>query len=80
MRDSDVQRMIAMLEKNILAGAQHMSGDGGYSEGTREGYEAFVKVREGALANSELVILRSGSVVANNKPTSESSNDSSTTT
>jgi hypothetical protein len=30
---------------NLLAGADHMAGDGGYSEGTREAYEEFVKKR-----------------------------------
>jgi hypothetical protein len=31
----------------IKAGADIHAGDGGYSEGTREGYEAFVKARRG---------------------------------
>lgn len=31
--------------KNIKAGADIHAGDGGYSEGTKEGYEAFVKAR-----------------------------------
>jgi hypothetical protein len=30
---------------NLLVGADHMAGDGGYSEGTREAYEEFVKKR-----------------------------------
>lgn len=30
---------------NIKAGAEINAGDGGYSEGTKEGYEAFVKLR-----------------------------------
>ena len=29
---------------NIKAGADIHAGDGGYSEGTKEGYEAFVKL------------------------------------
>lgn len=33
------------MNENIKAGADIHAGDGGYSEGTKEGYEAFVKAR-----------------------------------
>jgi hypothetical protein len=33
------------MNENIKAGADMHAGDGGYSEGTKEGYEAFVKAR-----------------------------------
>ena len=39
---------------NIQAGAEIHSGDGGYSEGTREDYEAFVKVRNQSLGNHRI--------------------------
>lgn len=34
------------MNENIKAGADIHADDGGYSEGTKEGYEAFVKARE----------------------------------
>lgn len=34
------------MNENIKAGADIHAGAGGYSEGTKEGYEAFVKARE----------------------------------
>lgn len=54
MKTSDVNRLIANLEDSlnslkdkdkIQAGAEIHSGDGGYSIGTREAYEEFVKKR-----------------------------------
>ena len=63
MRDSDVQRMIDMTEKNLRAGGEIMAGDGGYSEGTKEAYEAFVKVR-----NESLDLMKLGEIGANNQP------------
>ena len=33
------------MNENIKAGADMHAGDGGYREGTKEGYEAFVKAR-----------------------------------
>jgi hypothetical protein len=36
--------------KNIKAGAEIHSGDGGYSIGTQEKYEEFVKIRNESLA------------------------------
>lgn len=37
------------MRDNIMAGANIHAGDGGYSIGTREKYEAFVKVRNESL-------------------------------
>lgn len=34
------------MNENIKAGADIHAGAGGYSEGTKEGYEAFVKLRK----------------------------------
>lgn len=49
MKTNDVNRLIANLEdslkEKIQAGAEIHSGDGGYSIGTREAYEEFVKKR-----------------------------------
>lgn len=42
--------MVNNMRDNLLAGAQIMSDDGRYSEGTREGYEAFVKVRNASIS------------------------------
>jgi len=38
------------MNEQIKAGAEIHAGDGGYSEGTREAYEAFVKERNYHLA------------------------------
>ena len=60
MKTSDVNRLIANLEDSlkdkIQAGAEIHSGDGGYSIGTREAYEEFVKKR-----NYEIQVSRSTS-------------------
>lgn len=40
------------MNDQIKAGAEIHAGDGGYSEGTREGYEAFVKIRNQSLESS----------------------------
>jgi hypothetical protein len=45
MKKDDIDKIIENLEKNIKAGADIHAGDGGYSEGTREKYEAFVEMR-----------------------------------
>lgn len=37
------------MNKNIKAGADIHAGDGGYSEGTQEEYEKFVKIRNQSL-------------------------------
>lgn len=37
------------MNENIKAGADIHAGDGGYSEGTKEGYEAFVKTRKASV-------------------------------
>lgn len=54
MKKDDIERMIDMTEKNLLAGADIHAGDGGYSIGTRENYEAFVKVRNRSLGESRV--------------------------
>jgi hypothetical protein len=38
------------MNEQIKAGADIHAGDGGYSEGTQEQYDAFVKVRNKSLA------------------------------
>ena len=40
------------MNKQIKAGADIHAGDGGYSEGTQEQYDAFVKVRNKSLAQT----------------------------
>ena len=40
--------------ENIKAGADIHAGDGGYGIGTREAYEAFVKVRNKSLAEARI--------------------------
>ena len=42
------------MNKNIKAGADIHAGDGGYSEGTQEQYDAFVKVRNKSLAQGRI--------------------------
>ena len=42
------------MNKQIKAGADIHAGDGGYSEGTQEGYDAFVKVRNKSLAQGRI--------------------------
>lgn len=60
MKTNDVNRLIANLEdslkEKIQAGAEIHSGDGGYSIGTREAYEEFVKKR-----NYDIPVSRSSS-------------------
>ena len=43
-----------MTNENIKAGAEIHAGDFGYSIGTQEDYEAFVKVRNKSLAEARL--------------------------
>ena len=45
MKDSDVQRTIQTTEENLMKAADIHAGDGGYSESTKEAYDAFVKER-----------------------------------
>jgi hypothetical protein len=53
--------MIMKLEQemndNIKAGADIHAGDGGYSEGTRESYEAFVKERNYSITKARIRML-----------------------
>ena len=42
------------MNKQIKAGADIHAGDGGYGEGTQEGYDAFVKVRNKSLAQGRI--------------------------
>ena len=42
------------MNKKIKAGADIHAGDGGYSEGTQEQYDAFVKVRNKSLAQGRI--------------------------
>lgn len=42
----------------IKAGADIHAGDGGYSEGTKEGYEAFVKARNSSKGKPTLYLIR----------------------
>ena len=42
------------MNDNIKAGADIHAGDGGYSIGTKEGYEAFAKVRNQSLAKARI--------------------------
>ena len=42
------------MNKQIKAGADIHVGDGGYSEGTQEQYDAFVKVRNKSLAQGRI--------------------------
>ena len=41
------------MNENIKAGADIHAGDGGYSEGTQEKYDEFVKTRNHSLDKSE---------------------------
>jgi hypothetical protein len=41
------------MNENIKAGADIHAGDGGYSEGTQEKYDEFVKTRNQSLDKSE---------------------------
>ena len=42
------------MNENIKAGADIHAGDGGYGIGTKENYEAFVKVRNKSLAQARI--------------------------
>jgi hypothetical protein len=42
------------MNKNIKAGGDIHTGDGGYSEGTQEEYENFVKIRNQSLLKTRL--------------------------
>ena len=42
------------MNEQIKAGADIHAGDGGYSEGTQEQYDAFVKVRNKSLAQGRI--------------------------
>ena len=42
------------MNKNIKAGADIHAGDGGYSEGTLEQYDALIKVRNKSLAQGRI--------------------------
>lgn len=44
MKNSDVQRLIETMQDNLMKAAE-MHSDKGYSIGTKERYEAFVKER-----------------------------------
>lgn len=46
------------MNENIKAGADIHAGDGGYSEGTKEGYEAFVKARNASRGKPTLYLIR----------------------
>ena len=46
------------MNENIKAGADIHAGDGGYSEGTKEGYEAFVKARNSSKGKPTLYLIR----------------------
>jgi hypothetical protein len=43
------------MNDNMEAGGDINAGDGGYSEGTKEGYEAFVAIRNQSLNEQDLV-------------------------
>jgi hypothetical protein len=45
------------MNENIKAGADIHAGDGGYSESTREAYEAFVKERNYSITKSRIRML-----------------------
>jgi hypothetical protein len=38
---------------NLEVGGEHMAGDGGYSIGSKEGYDAFVALRNGVMKKSD---------------------------
>jgi len=69
MKDDDVRKEIRRIMENrkhysntnnpidfpkIQAGADIHAGDGGYSEGNKKDYEAFVKVRNKSLAEARI--------------------------
>ena len=69
MKDDDVRKEIERMAENrkhysntnnpidfpkIQAGADIHAGDGGYNEGNKEDYEAFVKVRNKSLAEARI--------------------------
>jgi len=69
MKDDDVRKEIESMAENrkhysntnnpidfpkIQAGADIHAGDGGYNEGNKEDYEAFVKVRNKSLAEARI--------------------------
>jgi hypothetical protein len=45
------------MNEQIKAGADIHAGDGGYSEGTREAYEAFVKERNYSIGKARIKML-----------------------
>lgn len=48
------------MKDNIKVGAEIHSGDGGYSLGTQEKYEEFVKLRNGTMTHMEKLMYDSG--------------------
>lgn len=48
------------MKDNIKAGAEIHAGDGGYSLGTQEKYEEFVKLRSGTMTAMEKLMYDSG--------------------
>ena len=55
------------MNKQIKAGADIHAGDGGYSEGTQEQYDAFVKVRNKSLAQGRIRDLAEQAGMTDNK-------------
>ena len=55
------------MNKQIKAGADIHAGDGGYSEGTQEQYDAFVKVRNKSLAQGRIRELAEQAGMTDNK-------------
>jgi len=45
------------MNENIKAGSDIHAGDGGYSEGTKEKYDEFVKIRNKSLAKARINLL-----------------------
>ena len=55
------------MNESIKAGANIHAGDGGYGEGTQEGYDAFVKVRNKSLAQGRIRDLAEQAGMTDNK-------------
>ena len=55
------------MNKQIKAGADIHAGDGGYSEGIQEQYDAFVKVRNKSLAQGRIRELAEQAGMTDNK-------------
>lgn len=60
------------MNENLKAGADIHAGDGGYSVGTKEKYDEFVKVRNESLAKAQYSdIMSDGGLDPRNTPSTQ---------